>query len=241
MDAIEVYMKPLQERLERLISAQRPAIDTAAERFAETVMADGWLYVFGTGHSHMMAEELFFRAGGSPCVRPILIEDLMLHRSASQSTACERESGRNEAILERYPVGDGDILLVASNSGRNAVPIELALAAKERGAYTMALTSLAHARQFESRHPSGKRLDQLVLDHGAPSGDAAVELEDLGGRVGAMSTALGAAVLQMVHVGAMHRLVEAGKKPEFFMSSNAGGDASNARLLEKYVGRVEHL
>ncbi len=245
-DAMQNYLADVQARLDGVLSGQREALELAAERMARVLRDRGWVYVFGTGHSHMLAEELFFRAGGSPRVRPILVDDLMLHQSASLSSDRERETGRAEALLEAYPVSANDLLIVVSNSGRNAVPIELALAARVRGAFTVALTSLAHARAHASRHHSGKRLDEvvdLVLDNGAPAGDAAVDVEGLSGRVGAVSTVLGAAILQMVHVGAMQRLAGAGNEGalETFVSSNADGGAHNAEILRKYVDQVRHL
>ncbi len=243
-DAMADYLAGVQERLGRPLSTQREAMDSAAERVAETFARGGWLYVFGTGHSHMLAEELFFRAGGSPRVRPMLLDDLMFHRSASESTERERELGRAALILERYPVSGIDVLIVASNSGRNAVPIELASKAKERGTFTVALTSLAHAQAFPARHPSGRRLHEvvdLVLDHGAPAGDASVSLGNDVLTAGAVSTVLGAAMLQMIHVGAMERLIAQGRVPELFVSSNADGGRSNRILLEKYRPQVSHL
>lgn len=244
-DGMERYLAGVQRRLSDLLHSQRQTLDTVADRVAEAFLKEGWWFVFGTGHSHMLAEELFFRAGGSPRVRPILVEDLMLHVSASASSEHERVLGRAAELLESYPVTSKDVLLLASNSGRNAVPIELAQAARQRGAFTVALTSLAHARAFPSRHPSGLRLDEVVdvvVDHGAPVGDASVALDDEGHvSAGAVSTVLGAAVLQMIHVGAMERLRDCGKAPEVFISSNAAGGDHNEALLEAYRPQVRHL
>lgn len=244
MDAMQSYATGVVRRLEEILLKQHETLEIAAARMADCLAADGWIYLFGTGHSHLLAEELFFRAGGSPRVRPLLVDELMLHRSASGSTQREREPGLAAALLDRYPMAGGDMLIVISNSGRNAVPIDLALGARERGVYTVALTSVEHARAYPSRHPSGKRLDEVVdllLDNGAPPGDASVAVGETALKAGAVSTVLGAAVLQMVHVAAMERLAESGIVPEMFVSSNADGGAHNEALLRKYVGKVKHL
>src|SRR5205085_8126865 len=121
-----------------------------------------------TGHSHLLAEEIFYRAGGLARACPILDTRLMLHENAIQATYDEREEGYGATILDRYPVAAGDVLVVASNSGRNSVPIDLALEAQRRGLRTVAITNLAHSRAWPSRHNSGKTLAEvadLTLDN----------------------------------------------------------------------------
>ena len=110
----------------------------------------------------MMAEELFYRAGGLARVYPILEDALMLHNGAVKSTGMERLEGYAELILNRYPCQAGDCLIIASNSGRNAVIVEMAAAARERGLKVIALTNLTHSRAQESRHTSGKKLYQIA-------------------------------------------------------------------------------
>lgn len=244
-DGMRAYLDEVHACVNRAAEANETSLSALADRVAATFREEGWLYVFGTGHSHMLAEELFFRAGGSPRVRPLLIGDLMLHESASRSSDQEREIGRAEQLLgdSAYPMAAGDVLLVASNSGRNAVPIELAIEAKERGVFTVALTSLKHARAHGSRHLSGKRLDEvvdLVLDNGVPAGDACVPVGPSANKAGALSTVVGASLLQMLHVGVMERLATSGD-PEMFVSSNADGGSHNAELLRSFRERVKHL
>jgi len=186
---------------------------------------------------------LFYRAGGLVRAVPVLDEDLMLHRSASSSSGFERETGRAKNLLSRYAVGAGDVLIVISNSGRNAVPIELALGGRSRGATVIVLTSLQHSLAHSSRHSSGKRLmdvADVVLDNGGVEGDATIEVAP-GVVMGATSTAVGAALLQALAAEAAFRAARAGWKPEVYRSSNGGGEEQNARYLAEYRGVIPHL
>lgn len=243
MEVIRTYHEVVARQLAAALTGQGEAMDRAAGWVAETLASGRWLFAAGTGHSHLLALELFYRAGGLVRAVPILDEDLMLHRSASRSSGFERESGRAAALLDRYGVGGGDTLIVISNSGRNAVPVELALVGRERGARVIAVTSMHHARAHASRHASGRRLFEVadvVLDNGGVEGDAAVEVAP-GLAMGATSTAVGAALLQALVAEAAARAIRRGWEPEVYRSSNGGGEALNARYLAEHVGRVPHL
>ena len=162
MTNIDVYIDVIEKLLARLKSEEKPNIEKAAQMIATAMQNDKWLYVFGSGHSHMMAEEFFYRAGGLMRVYPIMEPTLMLHEGAIKSTQAERQSGTAKKILDNYPIDLGDVLIVASNSGRNAVPIEMAIEAKKIGVSVVALTSLNHSKAVTSRHSSGKRLFELA-------------------------------------------------------------------------------
>ena len=177
MSAFDHYSSTVQNQITAICSTQRGGIEQAAAWLGEALANDRGLYAFGTGHSHMMAEEIFYRAGGLAHAVPLLDTKLMLHENASQSTEVERQEGYAGTLLKRYPVVAGDVLLIASNSGRNAVPIELALAARKLGMKTVAITNFAHARDWPSRHSSGKNLAavaDLAIDNCGVSGDACV-------------------------------------------------------------------
>ena len=243
MDVIQRYHSVLASQLDRALLGQGEALDRAAGWVAETLVASRWLFAAGTGHSHLLALELFYRAGGLVRAVPILDEDLMLHRSASKSSGFERETGRAAALLARYGVGVGDALVVMSNSGRNAVPVELAMGGRERGARVIAVTSIRHAQAHASRHASGKRLFEVadvVLDNGGVEGDAAVEVAP-GLAMGATSTAVGAALLQALVAEASARAIRMGWEPEVYRSSNGKGEAQNERYLARHVGHIPHL
>ncbi len=154
---IQRYRDKIVQTLDHIIESQAEAFSAVRDAVAAALAADRLIYVAGSGHSHLIAEEAFFRAGGIAAAQAILDPGLMLHVSASRSSQLERESGYAEKVLADYPVAEGDVVFVVSNSGRNAYPIESALAAKARGATTVALTSLKHTRQVTSRHASGKK------------------------------------------------------------------------------------
>ena len=115
------YLVEAGRLVDRLLVDEWPRIRAGAELMADTLARGGVIHAFGTGHSHMLAEELFYRAGGLVRVEPILFEGLMLHAGARLSTALERLPGLGEAILDEHPMAEGDVLVVASNSGGNVV------------------------------------------------------------------------------------------------------------------------
>ena len=224
---------------------QENEILTAARWIAESLSNEGWIYTSGTGHSHMFAEEIFYRAGGFARVRPILDPDLMLHKDASGSTEVERREGYAKTLFEDYEICDRDIFIISSNSGRNPVSIEMAQFAKEKGAKVIVLTNLKHSQSVDSRHSSGLKLYQvadLILDNFGEIGDAAIDFQGLEGRVGATSTVIGTALLQAIMVQTVSFLLESGIDPEIFISSNSDiGEAHNEALLHKYKGKVKIL
>jgi uncharacterized phosphosugar-binding protein len=145
MKALEKYWENVRKQLDQIRATQQSRIELAATWLGQTLVNDRWLYAFGTGHSHLLAEEVFYRAGGLARAVPILDSRLMLHVNAIEATYAEREEGYAAELLSIYPVEAGDLLLVASNSGRNAVPIELALAGRERGMKVVAIVNLQHS------------------------------------------------------------------------------------------------
>jgi len=239
------YFEVVRGVLEAAEKRNAEALEAGAEALAQCLGQGGVLHTFGTGHGHMLAEELFYRAGCLVAVNAILDPALMLHVSALSSTHLERLPGYAGLVLERYRVKAGDVMMIASNSGRNSVPIEMALAAKERGLTVIALTSMAHSQSQSSRHPSGKRLFELadvVLDNCGVVGDAALAVDGLPGAIGATSTVVGAALLHALVHATVVKMLARGTPPEITVSANVdGGDAHNAALFERYADRLRHL
>lgn len=220
------------------------ALETAARIIEERLAAGGMLHAFGTGHGHLLALEIFYRAGGLVRVNPVLDGPLMLHENASESSHIERTDGLAAKLLEKHPIAAGDVLIVASNSGRNAVPVELAALARERGAFVVALTSRRHTESVTPRNKLGKRLFEvadLVLDNAGIVGDALLPFPD-GTRSGATSTAIGSMLLQAL-VARIHEIAcEKGDKLGFFVSANVdGGDAINDRFIAETKAEVPCL
>ena len=244
MSAYDRSYTAAREQLEKVHAPQRAAIEQAATWLGETLAADGWLYAFGTGHSHMLAEEIFYRAGGLAHAAPILDDLLMLHKEAIEATHLERRAGYAAGLLGHYPVAPGDLLVVASNSGRNAVPIELAMLGRERGMKVVVVTNLAHTRAWPSRHASGKRLAEvgdLVIDNCGVHGDACLEMAGMPSAIGPTSSITGMFIINAIIVQGIENALARGVAPEIFISSNSNGDDHNDKLLQKYRSRVRHL
>jgi Uncharacterized protein containing SIS (Sugar ISomerase) phosphosugar binding domain len=200
------------------------------------------LYFFGTGHSHMICEEPFYRAGGLVPVRPILESSLMLHEGAHKSTLLERMDGLGKVLLDESGADKGDVLFLISNSGRNGSAIDMALEARAKGIVTIALTSLGHSKAYASRHKSGKKLFEVVdyaIDNCGVPGDAAVEIEHFGQKVAPTSSIACVLIINTIVVNVVERLVAQGITPPVFMSSNTDeGDSYNRTLLQKYNYRL---
>lgn len=229
MSLVDAYFEAVRHALATVHRTQREALEQAANWLAETLARDGLLYVTGSGHSHMLAEEVFYRAGGLMAVQPLLEPSLMLHAGALKSTRFERLEGVAEALLADTDLGPSDLLVVASNSGRNAYPIEIALGAKARGCRVVAITSRAHSQRVTSRHPSGARLFELadlVIDNGAPYGDASLDVDGTEHRVGPLSSLTGILIMNAVVARAVELRAAAGRPPQVFVSANVERDAS---------------
>ncbi|ODU23649.1 MAG: hypothetical protein ABS95_03375 [Verrucomicrobia bacterium SCN 57-15] len=244
MDAMNRYYLALQGQFEKIRQTQWEKIDQAAQWLGESLSNDGWLYAFGTGHSHLLAEEIFYRAGNPARATPILDPALMLHENAIEATYKEREEGYGKQLLALYPIKRGDVLIVASNSGRNAVPIEIALEGRERGLRVISISNLAQSTAWPSRHSSGKRLFEvadLSIDNCGVNGDSCIEVAGLPGKIGPTTTSTGALIVNAIIVQGLEYALQKGRVPEIYISSNTNGDDHNDRLLQKYKSQIRHL
>ncbi len=242
--AMDRYYTALLEQFQQIHQTQWDKIALAAEWLGGSLANEGWLYAFGTGHSHALAEEIFYRAGNPARATPMLDSRLMLHEKAIEATYNEREQGYGIKLLQTYPVNSGDVLIVASNSGRNAVPIDVALEGRRVGMRVIAITNLAHSRAWPSRHTSGKTLAEvaeLTIDNCGVNGDACLDVEGLPGKIGPTSTSTGALIVNAIIVQGLENAVCAGTAPEIYISSNSNGDDHNDILLQKYRGKIRHL
>lgn len=244
MEMITRYQQIINEKLDLIQRDQRDTLEKVKDLLKKAIREDRMIHIFGTGHSHALAEEMFFRAGGLACNNAILEEPLMVHISATTASQMERQGGYAPIILDKYQVTPGDVMIIVSNSGINAVPVEMAMAARERGATTVALTSMAHSTSQQPRNAARKRLYEvcdLALDAMAPVGDAAIELPN-GQRIAPISSIMGAILLNGLFAQAAAELAAEGFEPPIYTSANvAGGDEKNQALLDRYRGRVRHL
>lgn len=240
------YLDSLIAKLTEVRDTQRDAIAAAARAIADAIASGGTVWTFGCGHSGLLAREIYYRAGGLMLVNAISApgQSLEVH-PVPMTSQMERLSGYAQVLAGAQPMKPGDVIIVISTSGRNAVPIEMAMAARDRGLKVIALTSLAYSRSQPSRHPSGKRLADvadLILDNGSPPGDALLELPGLPEKIGPSSGAVGAAILHAVIVQAVANLLERGIEPPVFLSGNLpDGDEHNQRLMRQYADRIHYL
>jgi uncharacterized phosphosugar-binding protein len=238
--AARAYHARISAIVARLGAGQRPAIERVAAAIADTVARGALLHIFGSGHSHMAAEEIFHRAGGLCCINAIIDPALSGHGPFSMHL--ERLEGYVPTVLAQYDLRAGEHLIVVSNSGINAAPVEAALYGKERGLIVTALTSLAHSRDVPPRHSSGRRLFEVadhVIDTCGPRGDALLSIDGIAEPVGATSTVTTAIVMNMVVATVIERLVAAGVHPPVRVSANvpegAAGNEDRCAALEERI------
>lgn len=238
------YLDNIRRLLDHIEKSQ-DTIDAVAEKCAEAIYRERLLYFFGTGHSHMICEEPFYRAGGLASIYPILEPSFMLHEGASKSSSYERLEGSGTVAVAHSGIGEGDVLFVISNSGRNCAPIDAAIEGKRLGAVTVAITSLKHSQSVTSRHPNGKRLFEVcdyVLDNGGEPGDASVSLEGMDQKIGPTSSITDIAIVNLVIVETVEKLLRKGIKPPVFISANMdNGEEINSDIIARFRQRVKIL
>ncbi len=242
LDPLEAYFASARALLQSLdFSAMRQA----ASLIAVALESGGILQAIGTGHSSLLAQEIFYRAGGLVAVNPILDGRLGFERGATESTEFERSTEAAEELARLAGFEARDAGIVISNSGRNALPVEMALRMKAARMKVIALTSLAHSRASTPRHPSGKCLFEIadcILDNHCPSGDAVVEVPGLPAKMGPLSTIAGAALLHGTLIEAARQLAARGKPPAVLVSANVGTGAVQdlKNLLAPYASRIRY-
>ncbi|MEH0984375.1 SIS domain-containing protein [Micromonospora sp. CPCC 205556] len=240
----EAYLAVVTGAIDRVARSQRDAVGRAADLIAAALRADGVVHAFGTGHSEALAMEIAGRAGGLVPTNRIALRDLVLIGGEPASILgphLERDPAVAHRLYELAPVRPADVFVLASNSGVNGAMVEFASVVRERGHRLIAITSAEHSGRMTSRHPSGRKLADfadVVLDNGAPYGDATLPLPD-GGAVGAVSSITAALLAQQIVAETVARLIAAGERPPVYLSANiAGGDEHNAALEARYAGRI---
>lgn len=237
MSFLDAYTKETQRCFD-LITSEHDAIEEASRLLLEAECHQHKIYTFGSGHSHMIGQDLYARAGGYAKVYPITEIEMTLATHPTKSTTVERTAAYADVLEVLYAIEEGDVLIVTSNSGRNPLVIEYTQRAKNKGARIIAITSLAHSKTITSRHPSGLRLFELadvILDNHAPYGDATTSISD-NITMGPVSTLTGCFLAQCVMGRFVELLVEEGREAPVFRSSNMdGADAYNKELFDRYV------
>jgi len=250
MDVIAEYHAAITSMLQKIVDTQREAIGKAAQRCADAIAEDRYLYVIGTGgHSSIAPQEMFWRAGGLVPIYPILDPGFLLSHGAWRSMLVERTPGYVIPILKYHGVGRGDVLLICNAYGINAATIDAAMEAKRLGATVIGVTSTEFATNVPgdhpARHPSRQNLHEIAdifLNTWMPYGDAVVEIPGCPQKV-APSSSLGTAfVLHCLGATTVEELVRRGITPPVWRSGNLpGGDEANRQHMEKYLSRLKFL
>lgn len=242
MNKINKFYEVALDFINKVQETQWDNIVDSSKILANTIKNDGIIYTFGTGHSHCLAEEIFYRAGSVAPIDAILEPSLTGNQDVVKSEQLERLTGFGKIILEHRKVTDKDCIIIISNSGRNAAPIDVAIESKNKGLKTIAITSMSYSKNVTSRHPSGKKLYEvvdIVIDNCGVLGDATVKLEGLKQPMGSTSNLVGIFILHSMLIKSAEILLEEGIEPPVFMSGNLdGSEKYNRQFLDKYWGRI---
>src|SRR5690348_17071786 len=242
------YLQKSRELLET-VERQLPQIQTAADWFARSILAGRLVHLFGSGHSRIMVEEMWPRYGSFPGFNPIVELSLSFHNlvvganGQRQAMFLENVSGLAERILRNFALRPADSAFVISSSGCNLVPIEMAEEFRKRGLKVVVIISRKHSEASRSKHPSGKKLQDfadLVLDTGAPVGDAMVSLAGLDTPVSPGSTLGGCLLVNAIKAEVAARLLAAGQPPKVLSAPAVVGAERAARIFEAAYDEHAH-
>ena len=241
---IDDYFTAITALQRQVLASQREQLYSVAQAMIDVILHDGRIFTFGTGHSHLLAEESHFRAGGLANAVPMLLSALMLHEGARLSSDLERTPGVARAVFNRYQPQASEMIFIYSNSGVNVTPVEMALVAKERGLLTVAVCSLAYARVAPLSN-LGQRLPDVadyVIDNGGQPGDGLIALDGSAWRVGPSSTVIGALIWNaLITEVAVQLQARSGEVPLYVSSNVPGAAEHNAALLSKWQARNPHI
>lgn len=230
--------------LRRVRDEQTESITAAGTLLADTVAAGGRLFAFGAGHSSLAAQDVVYRAGGLALMNLLAVPGVVGVdvTPATLGSALERVGGLAGAVLDTSPVRSGDALVIISLSGRNALPVEMAVNARALGLKVIGVTSVAYASQTTSRHSSGTFLKDhcdIVLDSKIAVGDAELTLDTIPAPFAPASTVVTAALMQAVMATAAAALAGRGIEPPLLRSGNVdGGHEWNRRVMREYGDRI---
>ena len=248
MTPIQLYLEKSRE-ITQTVSQQEEQIAAAAKWFSETIRAGRMVHLFASGHSRMLIEEMWPRYGSFPGFNPIVELSLTFHNPVvgangqRQAMFLENTPGFAARILRNFDVTSEDCALVISSSGCNIVPIEMAEIFQQRKIKVVALVTLAHATKSTSKRPDGKKLvdfADLVLDTGAPAGDAMVHIEGLDTPVAPGSSLGGILIINCIKAEVARLLTRAGHPPKVLTAPAVVGEARAAELFESAYDEHAH-
>ncbi len=236
------YFSAIETLMKKVFHEEQQSVEKIAAEITQRLSRGGIIQLFGCGHSHLIAEESFFRAGGLVPVQPIFVESLMLHKGATQSSANEKDPEFIHTFAGQLDFRPEDTIIIISTSGRNSVPIDVAYKAKECGAYTVSIQSLQYnGAEQSSKHESGNRLEAVVddiLNTHVPVGDGLITTEGIS--YGPASSVIGNTLLHAAFSRVSEMMIESGIEPPVFKSGNLDGStAHNERMIATYADRIK--
>lgn len=247
-DPIDTYLEK-SEQILQAVRDQKSVLERTAELFANSILAGRMVHVFGSGHSRIMVEEMWPRYGSFPGFNPIVELSLTFHNlvvganGQRQAMFLENVPGLADRILRNFDLSAQDTALVISSSGCNIVPIEIAECFEARGVKVVALISRLHSEASTSRREDGRKLQdfaEIVLDTGAPVGDAMVKLDELETPVAPGSTVGGAIIVNCIKAAVAQRLTDAGKPPKVLSAGAIVGTERATELFESAYDEHAH-
>ena len=242
MQNIQKYKKEVFNLLEKISSNQKDKFFKVAQEFYKTYKKNGMIYIFGTGHSHMLAEEGHFRAGGFAPICPILNSSLMLHEDTIFSSVLERTEGVATNLIKKYNIESKDILVIYTNSGVNQAPLEASYIAKKLKCKTVGVSSESYSK-IAKKSKYKKRLSEVVdyhFDNYGPPGDALIEIKK-NLNVSPFSTIAGSFILNSI-ISEVAELAKNEKPFPFYISGNMpNAEKHNNKLMKKYIKKNPHI
>jgi len=249
MKSWQLYFEVMREVVEDVLNTQEANIMKAAEILTNTTQNNGIIHLFGSGHSSLITEDVFWRAATLANVHAIFESAVAGINEVTKTSKIEKLEGIGRVILEYNRVLPPDAIICISNSGNNAATVDVALGAKERGVPVIAITNVTYADQLTTHHSSGKKLKDVadvVIDNCSLYGDAAVEIPGFSQKVGATSTIPVAFIVPALLVQTCENLVDLGIQPDVYYNGHLAYEdpaikLHNDALVDKYFYRIRNL
>jgi len=240
MNVTETYLEKCSGIIEK-VKSQQQQIKQTAQWFAESILSNRVVHLFGTGHSRIMVEEMWPRYGSFPGFNPIVELSLTYHNNVTgangqrQAMFLENVPGLAERILRNFSLSEKDCAMMVSSSGGNMVPIEMAELFQQKKIKVVALITKEHAAKSNSKRADGKKLSDfadIILDTGAPVGDSMIYIDGLDTPVSPGSTVGGIMIVNSIKAEVAKILTEAGQPPKVLTAASVVGDEKAKELFE---------
>lgn len=249
MKAWEKYFEVEKQVVDKVMEVNKDAIIKAAQILAETTEKGGLIYGFGTGHSHLVVDDAFWRAATPANYAALLEHSATGNTEITKSYAVENTYGIGRIIVDYNRITPDDCMIIISNSGNNIAPVDAAIRAKEKGIQVIAITAVEYSNYLTTKHKDGLKLKDVadvVLDNCCIIGDAAVEIEGFPMKVGSVSTIPNIFLQNAILTQMVENLVQKGIQPDVYYNGhmafmNEGFADHNDRLVDKYFYRIRNL